>query len=88
MNLKREWDKILKYFRFATHANTRFSLFAGSIGSARMRTTGCGKRVWLSGEMDQKTLVECGPAWRDADRDETGSGGKRKFSQSICEGPV
>ena len=70
---KKEWDNILKYFLFAyrsdriapppphPHANTGFSPFEVVLGWPVRGPLDVVKEGWLSGEMDQKTVVE----WAD-----------------------
>ena len=59
---KKEWDNILKYFLFAyrsaPHANTRFSPFEVVLGRPVRGPLDVVKEGWLSGEIDQKTMVE------------------------------
>ena len=59
---KKEWDNILKYFLFAYTsaplANTGFSPFEVVLGRPVRGQLDVVKEGWLSGEMDQKTVVE------------------------------
>ena len=59
---KKEWDNILKYFLFAyrsaPHANTGFSQFVVVLGRPVRGPLDVVEEGWLSGEMDQKIVVE------------------------------